>query len=171
MSPPSTPGTRDWAILLSLAVLWGTAFIFIEWSLDSLPPAALSFTRLTIAAVIVTAFAYARGYRLPPLSDRRWISFVLLGFFGNALPFFLIPLGQTQIPSALAGILLAVMPLTTVALAHFFTEEKMTGWKLAGFFVGFAGAVVLIGPAALAGLGGPTFLAQLAVLAAAFPMR
>ena len=70
-------------------------------------------------------------------------------------------------PSALAGILLAIMPLSTVALAHFFANERMTAWKLAGFAVGFAGAVILIGPAALAGLGGPTFLAQLAILGAA----
>lgn len=167
MTTPSGPRWQDWGLLLSLALLWGTAFIFIEKSLVSLPPAALSFTRLTLAAVLVTAFAYARGYRLPPLKDPRWKSFLLLGFFGNALPFFLIPLGQTQIPSALAGILLAIMPLATVALAHFFTNEKMTGWKLVGFFIGFAGAVVLIGPTALAGLGGATFLAQLAVLAAA----
>lgn len=167
MSEPQNPGWRDWALLLFLAALWGTAFLFIRLTLDSLPPAALSFSRLTLAAVMVTIYAYWRGHRLPPLSDPRWKSFALLGFFGNALPFFLIPLGQTQIPSALAGILLAVMPLSTVALAHFFAGEKMTGWKLTGFLIGFAGAIVLIGPAALAGIGGPTFLAQLAILAAA----
>ncbi|QNL17951.1 DMT family transporter [Hyphobacterium sp. CCMP332] len=167
MSDPQHPRWQDWTLLLFLAALWGTAFIFIRFSLDSLPPAALSFSRLTIAAILVTVFAYARGHRLPPLSDPRWKFFIFLGFFGNALPFFLIPLGQTQLPSALAGILLAIMPLSTVALAHFFANEKITGWKLAGFAVGFTGAVILIGPAALAGLGGPTFLAQLAIVGAA----
>ena len=167
MSEPQHPQLRDWMLLLFLAAIWGTAFVFIRFSLDSLPPAALSFSRLTIAAVCVTAYAYMRGHRLPPLSDPRWKSFILIGFFGNALPFFLIPLGQTQIPSALAGILLAIMPLSTVALAHFFAGEKMTGWKLIGFLIGFGGAVILIGPAALAGIGGPTFLAQIAILGAA----
>lgn len=167
MSDIEQAGLKDWALLLFLAALWGTAFIFIRFSLDSLPPAALSFSRLTIAAVCVTAFAHVRGHRLPKLSDPRWLYFAFLGFFGNALPFFLIPLGQTQLPSALAGILLAIMPLATVALAHFFANERMTAWKLAGFAVGFTGAVILIGPAALAGLGGPTFLAQLAILGAA----
>lgn len=168
MSDAQHPTWRDWALLIFLASIWGTAFIFIEASLTVLPPAALSFTRLTGAAVLVALYAYATGHRLPPLSDKRWISFALLGFFGNALPFFLIPLAQTQLSSALTGILLTLMPLSTVALAHFFAHEKMTGWKLAGFLIGFVGAVILIGPAALAGLGGPTFLAQMAVLAAAF---
>jgi drug/metabolite transporter (DMT)-like permease len=168
MSEAQHPTWRDWALLAFLASIWGTAFIFIEASLTVLPPAALSFTRLTIAAALVVIYAYSTGHRLPPLSDKRWISFALLGFFGNALPFFLIPLAQTQISSALTGILLTLMPLSTVALAHFFAHERMTGWKLAGFLIGFAGAVILIGPAALSGLGGPTFLAQMAVLAAAF---
>jgi len=167
MSEPQHAGLKSWAVLLFLAALWGTAFLFIRFSLESLPPAALSFTRLTLAAIFVTIYAYARGHRLPPLSDPRWKFFAFLGFFGNALPFFLIPLGQTQLPSALAGILLAVMPLSTVALAHFFANEKMTGWKLIGFLIGFAGAIILIGPAALAGIGGPTFLAQIAILGAA----
>ncbi|MEE2525953.1 DMT family transporter [Hyphobacterium sp. HN65] len=168
MSEAQHPTWRDWALLLFLASIWGTAFIFIEMSLTILPPAALSFTRLTIAALLVTAYAHATGHRLPPLSDKRWISFGLLGFFGNALPFFLTPLAQTQLSSALTGILLTLMPLSTAALAHFFAHEKMTRWKLGGFLIGFAGAVILVGPAALADLGGPTFLAQLAVLGAAF---
>lgn len=160
-------GPKEWALLGVLAATWGTAFAFISFALNAAPPGALAFARLALAAVMLTIWAYAIGERLPKLTDRRWLWFIALGLFGNALPFTLIPWGQQFIPSAVAGILLAFMPLMTVAMAHVFTDEKMTRLTALGFGVGFAGVVVLIGPAALGGLVGGDFIAQLAVLGAA----
>ena len=167
MTSPSQVSLGDWIGLGILALLWGSAFAFIAIGLDGVPPAGIAFVRLGIAAGLLTAYAYWRGHRLPPLSDARWPWWVALGFFGNALPFFLIPWAQQELSSGVTGILLAVMPLATVGLAHFFADEPMTRMKFAGFLIGFAGVVVLIGPSALAGLGGPMFIAKLAVLLAA----
>lgn len=167
MSPLRAAGPTEWVLLGILAATWGTAFAFITFALEAAPPAALAFARLGLAAVILTAWAYAIGERLPKLSDRRWLWFIALGLFGNALPFTLIPWGQQFIPSAVAGILLAFMPLMTVALAHVFTDERMTRLTAFGFAIGFAGVIVLIGPAALGGLVAGDFIAQLAVLGAA----
>jgi drug/metabolite transporter (DMT)-like permease len=103
---------------------------------------------------------------LPPWG-RAWLPFAVIAFVGNSAPFFLISWGQTIIDSALAGILMAIMPLTTLVLAHFFVAgERMTMWRAAGFIIGFAGIVVLMGPDALAGLDNH-LLAELAVLAGA----
>ncbi|TSA41522.1 MAG: DMT family transporter, partial [Betaproteobacteria bacterium] len=84
--------------------------------------------------------------------------------------FYLISWGQQVIDSALAGILMAIMPLATLSLAHFFVAgERMTANRALGFSLGFGGIVVLMGPAALAGLGGSLLAvtAQAAVLAGA----
>jgi drug/metabolite transporter (DMT)-like permease len=86
------------------------------------------------------------------------------------MPFWFITWGQKFIDSALAGILMAIMPLATLLLAHFFVAgEGATRMRVAGFCLGFIGIVVLLGPAALAGLGGSPIeiLAQLSVLAGA----
>jgi drug/metabolite transporter (DMT)-like permease len=78
-----------------------------------------------------------------------------MALVGNAVPFFLITWGQQRIDSGLAGILMAVMPLTTLVLAHFFVAgERMTGRRTLGFALGFVGLVVLMGPEALRELGG-----------------
>jgi drug/metabolite transporter (DMT)-like permease len=83
------------------------------------------------------------------------------------LPFLLIVWGQHRIASGLASILNATTPLFTVLVAHVLTrDERLTRFKGLGVVVGFAGAAVLIGPDALAGLGTDT-LAQLACLGAA----
>ncbi|MEN0653226.1 MULTISPECIES: DMT family transporter [Hyphobacterium] len=167
MSPLRAAGPKEWALLGVLAATWGTAFAFISFALDAAPPGALAFARLALAAIMLTVWAYAIGEKLPGFKDKRWLWFIALGLFGNALPFTLIPWGQQFIPSAVAGILLAFMPLMTVAMAHVFTDEKMTKITTLGFGVGFAGVVVLIGPAALGGLVAGDFVAQLAVLGAA----
>lgn len=77
-------------------------------------------------------------------------------------------MAQAQIPSGLASILNATTPLFGVVVAHWLTtDEKLTPARLAGVLCGMAGVAVMIGPAALAGLGGDKLLAQLAVLGAA----
>lgn len=167
--PAHHPSARDWIALLVLTLLWGSAYAFIKHIVITIPPFALIFVRIGLAAAILTGWSYARGHRLPKLNDKRWLWFAALGLFGNTLPFFLISWGQQTIDSALTGILVATMPLTTIALAHVFVPgEQMNARRLAGFLIGFAGVVVLLGPVALRGLGGSGLVAQLAVLGAAF---
>jgi drug/metabolite transporter (DMT)-like permease len=101
-----------------------------------------------------------------PREPRIWLAFFGMGLFNNVIPQTLIVWGQTQIPSGLASILNATTPLFGVLVAHFFTsDEKMTGKKLAGVIVGFAGVAIMVGPAALRGLGTHIW-AQLAILLA-----
>ncbi|WP_233352852.1 DMT family transporter [Maricaulis alexandrii] len=165
---PSHPTLRDWAALILLTVLWGSAFAFIKHTVVTLPPAALIFVRIGGAAILLTLWAHLRGRRLPGLRDPRWLWFAGLGFFGNTLPFFLVSWGQQHIDSALAGILVATMPLATVAMAHVFVPgERLNSRRLVGIVVGFAGVVLLLGPAALSQLGGPDAWAQLGVVGAA----
>jgi drug/metabolite transporter (DMT)-like permease len=143
--------------------------MFIKLGVAAVPPATLVATRLVIGAVILVAVVRALGYTFPPIG-RAWMPYVVLAVVGNCMPFWFITWGQKSIDSALAGILMAIMPLTTLLLAHFFVAgERMSRNRLAGFLLGFMGIVALLGPAALAGLGGSTIdiLAQLSVLAGA----
>ena len=89
-----------------------------------------------------------------------------MGLLNNAIPFCLIVWGQTHIASGLAAILNATTPLWTVLVAHRFTsDQRMTSSRLAGVFIGLVGVAVMVGPAAIAGLG-IDVVSQLAVLGA-----
>jgi drug/metabolite transporter (DMT)-like permease len=159
----------DWLLLLALALLWGTAFLFIKITLFELPPVTLVATRLSIAAVVLTLVMRARGLTLPR-EPGVWSIYLLMGVVGNALPFALISFGQTRVGSGVTGILMAVMPLATLLLAHFFVPgERMVGRTLTGFLVGLAGLVVLSGPQALLELAGESsdFPYQVAILCGA----
>ncbi len=157
---------RNWSLLLALVAMWGSAFMFMKIGVATVAPATLVASRLALGALILYAVMRARGLGLPP-PGRRWLPLVALAILGNCVPFFLIAWGQQTIDSALAGILISVMPLATMVLAHFFVAgERMTRHRAAGFAIGFAGIVVLMGPAALTGLGGQA-LAEIAVLGGA----
>ena len=160
---------KDWGLLAVLVALWGSNFMFIKLGVAAVPPATLVATRLVIGAVILIAVIRAMGYTFPPVG-RAWLPYVVLAVVGNCMPFWFITWGQKSIDSALAGILMAIMPLTTMLLAHFFVAgEHMTRYRVAGFLLGFMGIVVLMGPAALDGVGGSPIeiLAQVSVLAGA----
>lgn len=165
---PRAASFGDWVALLALTVLWGTAFLFNELALASFPPSVLVFGRILIATAILLAYLRANGSALPAFG-RAWIPMLVMGLLGNVLPFQLIAWAQQHIDSSLAGILMAVMPLFVLTLAHFFLPgSRLTPYRVAGFFVGFAGVVIIIGPEALRGLSDNAALwGTIAVLGAA----
>ncbi len=156
----------EWSLLITLSVLWGGSFFFNGVAVRELPPLTLVFLRVGLAAILLNLVLLATGQRLPR-ERRAWAAFFGMGFLNNALPFTLIVWGQKEIASGLAAILNATTPLFTVLVAHAFThDEKLSSGRVAGVAIGFAGVVVMIGPAALEGVQ-LTVLAQLACLAGA----
>ncbi len=165
----NTMAFRNWSLLLALVAMWGSAYMFMKIGVATIAPATLVAARLVTGAAILYVVMRARGLALPPPGP-RWLPFIALAILGNCLPFYLIAWGQQYIDSALAGILISIMPLATMLLAHFLVPgERMNVARVAGFAVGFAGVVVLMGPAALAGVGGThgRIMAQAAVLGGA----
>jgi len=148
------PARRDWIGLAALVLMWGTAFVFIRLGVETIPPEGVAAGRIASAALLLCAAVRLSGLRFPRLG-RIWLHFLVLGIVGNALPFFLIGWGQERVDSGLSATLMAVNPLVTLVLAHRFVPgERMTPGRTAGFLVGFAGIVVLIGPEALREFGG-----------------
>ncbi|MDP7547926.1 MAG: EamA family transporter, partial [Alphaproteobacteria bacterium] len=153
---------RHLALVFLLALIWGSSFLAIKIGVETIPPLTLATGRVVFAALLLWVFARVQGQTLPQ-SGRMWFYCFLIGLMGNGLPFTLINWGEVKIDSGLAAILMAVMPLVTVVLAHFFTVgDRMTPAKLTGVAFGFGGVFILVGPEALKGLGGDIWR-QLAV--------
>ena len=160
------PGIRDYAMLLLLSAIWGSSFLFIKIAVDTVPAVTVTAVRIATGAAILFVAARMAGQSLPR-GRGVWVAITAAALFGNALPFSLISWGEEHIDSGLAAILMAVMPLTTVLLAHIFTaDEKLSARKMVGVALGFSGLVVLMGPDKLAQLGDET-VRQLAVAGAA----
>ncbi|HUE79912.1 MAG TPA: DMT family transporter [Sphingomicrobium sp.] len=162
----SVMNRSDWALLLTLALIWGGAFFLISVAVREVAPLTYVWARLSIAAAAMWLFLAWRGEPVG-LPTSVWRSILVLALLNNVVPFILFGWGQTQIASGLASILNATTPIWGVVVAHLYTrDERLTGRKLAGVLLGFAGVTVMIGPALLTSLGGDT-LAQLACVTAA----
>lgn len=169
-------GLRDWLLLAALGIVWGAAFGATKLATRDFAPLSIAGLRLAIGAAALFAVLRLSGARLPgwggPAERRFWGAALAVGFLANAMPFSLLGWAQRHIDSALAAVLMATVPLLVLLLGHFFVPgERITGRRVAGFVLGFAGVVTLIGPEALLSLGHGGSLAlaaQLACLLVAF---
>jgi len=163
-------GTKDWAMLLLLSLLWGGSFFFISIVVTELPPLTIVLLRVGIAAITLWAILLIAGYEVPK-SFRLWRSFFILGLLNNVIPFALIVWGQNHIGAGLASIINATTPLFTVLIAGaFLSDEHKTPQKVIGVLVGLLGVTVLIGPSSLLDIGSTMTIgtaAQLAIIGAA----
>lgn len=147
----------------------------IRGAVETLPPPVVGAGRLWVGACVLYCLMRTKGRRFPKLLvvtpagrniHRAWAYMIAIGALGNTLPFLIFPWAQQFIDSGLAGIYMAVMPIWTLMLAYFFTDEKMTGPKLTGFALGFLGVVILMGPSALTRAAEASLLPQLSLLLA-----
>jgi drug/metabolite transporter (DMT)-like permease len=157
-------------MFLSLAAIWGSSFVWIKIGLDEgVAPLTLVSMRTLFGGVLLAGVLLARGGRLPLHWD-VWKRMLFLGATNIVVPFALIAWGQQYIPSGMASILNAMVPLFTIALAAIaLADEHITLAKLAGLAIGFVGVIVLALPS-LEAAGGDenAALAVAGMLAVAF---
>jgi drug/metabolite transporter (DMT)-like permease len=135
---------RDWGLLGILSVLWGGSFFFNGVALQELPPLTLVFLRVALAALIL--LPVLRAYRIDfPRGFSGWQPFFGIALLNNVLPFSLIVMGQTYIPSGLASILNATTPVFTVLVMAASGDEKLLMRRVAGVLAGLIGVIILHG--------------------------
>jgi drug/metabolite transporter (DMT)-like permease len=156
---------RDWGLIVTLAILWGSGFTLIEIGLRSVPPNTLVFARMALAVPPLLLLLKIRGETLPD-DFKSWEMLTIVGLLNVVVPFILFYWGMTQISTGLASILNATTPLWGVVAAHFLTrDEKATPARVIGVLFGVAGIAVMIGIDALKGMSSG-ILAQIACLIA-----
>ncbi len=135
-------------MLLALAALWGASFLFIKVAVRELTPATLIVGRLGLAALtlaLLVPFVVGTGETLRQLrANAAWL--VVVALVNTAIPFWLLSWGETRIDSGLASIIQASVPIFNALIAFVaFREVRVTGVRLLGVAVGFAGVALLVG--------------------------
>jgi drug/metabolite transporter (DMT)-like permease len=139
---------RPIVLLVLLALIWGSSFMFIKLALRDVGPSTLILGRLGLAAltlgIVVPLMIGARATRDGLL--RHWRALVVVGLLNTAIPFWLLSWGETRIDSGLASILQASVPIFNALLAFgFFHDDRVTGRRLVGVAIGFVGVALLVG--------------------------
>ena len=135
---------RKWLYFSVLVFLFGSAFLLIEVSLKTFPPAYIAFFRVSIAAFILHLYTKFNGYSYNFFKDNFKLLFIL-GLSGTTIPFYLISYAQVTINSGETGILVGFMPIFTIIGSHYFFKfEKLNLRKVFGFIIGFIGLFFLL---------------------------
>jgi drug/metabolite transporter (DMT)-like permease len=130
--------------LIVLASIWGASYMFIKIGLRDLSAPMIAWARIGLAALVLVPLAISQG-ALGGVRDRIG-TLTILAAVQVAGPFLLIALGEHEISSALAGILVATAPIFTVVLAIWVDhDEQAHGVRLVGIVLGIAGVVALFG--------------------------
>lgn len=132
-------GGAEWGLLLGIALIWGSSFLWIDLGLDGLRPGAIALSRVALGAA---ALLVVPGSRRPVDRD-DWPRIALLGLVWIGIPMLIFPIAQQWVDSSVAGMINGAMPLATAAWATVLLRRLPGRTQLAGLAVGFLGVVAI----------------------------
>jgi drug/metabolite transporter (DMT)-like permease len=135
-------------MLLLLAAIWGSSFMFIKVAVKELTPADVVFGRVLVGTVaLLPAIPFVLGWRSLLAELRRFARpFILLTLANVIVPFWFLAWSEKRLDSGLAAVLQASMPLFIALLAFLFNRaQRVGGARLVGVVLGFVGVVLLVG--------------------------
>jgi drug/metabolite transporter (DMT)-like permease len=128
-----------------MCVVWGIPYLLIKVAVGGVSVPVVVFARTALGAVILLPLALRSG-SLAALR-RRWrpiVAFTALEMIG---PWGLLSNAERHLPSSLAGLLIAAVPIIGVVIARLTGgTERLSPRRWAGLIVGLAGVGVLATP-------------------------
>jgi len=148
----------------AVCLIWGTTYLGIRITLETIPPWLMSGMRWIIAGTLLGGYLLARGERLP--STRAWRGIVFLGVTLLVLGNGGVVWAEQYVPSGLAAVIVAASPFWMAGVEAFRPDgEKLTLRTIAGLVVGFCGILLLVWPDLIHGTAsGRGFLAGVIAL-------
>lgn len=137
---------NPWTPLAVATLGWGSAAVLTRALLNSgVSTFVVVPMRFTIALVIL--LVVSRFWRRFRTSDRRhWARGLVLGAVALAIPNTFFTMGLEDLPVSLGGLLVALIPVATVAGAHFLVDgERFNPRSIPGLIVSLIGTGVLVG--------------------------
>jgi drug/metabolite transporter (DMT)-like permease len=108
----------------AIYVFWGSTYLAIRLSIETLPPFLMAGTRFLTAGGILFAWAVFNGQKLRPALSQTW--------------------AEKYIASSLAALLVATEPLWVVILNWGLTHRRPNGKVLLGVLIGLVGVTLLV---------------------------
>jgi drug/metabolite transporter (DMT)-like permease len=125
-------------------------YFFIKISVQELSPVVVAFGRVLLGTVILLPIAWRRGalYSL----GRHKAAICAFAMAEFVIPFSAISFGERWISSSVAGILIAMVPLSIALIQRFFgVHERLGAWRIVGLGMGFVGVAALLGFGTISG--------------------
>ena len=136
---------KNWLLVISLGIIWGSSFLFVEILLNNINPWMIVFLRVSIASIILISFCVYKNINLNlKLNDYYNIS--VMSLLNNVIPFLLIVYGQKTTTGGLASIINSSTAFFSIILASILiSEEKLNFSRIIGVIIGVVGVIITIG--------------------------
>jgi drug/metabolite transporter (DMT)-like permease len=144
--------TKLWTALIALYIVWGSTYLAIRFSVETIPPFLHASLRFLVSGAILFLWRHMAGDPAPTASN--WKSTAIVGTLlllgGNGL----VALAEKTVPSGIAALMISTSPFWLVMFESFRTGGSKPNWQsILGLILGFTGVFFLIGPAELTGSG------------------
>jgi drug/metabolite transporter (DMT)-like permease len=123
-------------------VVWGTTYLAIRFAIETIPPFLMAGFRFTLAGLLIFTWSYFRFSEKPTLSDwkKLVIPAILMFVLGNGL----VTWTEQFIPSGLAALIIAMLPIWMVILNWlFFKCKQLDPITIIGIVIGLTGVIFL----------------------------
>lgn len=130
-----------WALLISLAMIWGSSFILIKKGLAVFSPEELGAFRIFMAFL---AFMPIGLQQVSKIDRKKLPVLFVVGFVGSFLPAFLFAIAQTQLDSSITGVLNSLTPLFVLLIGILFFHQKIKLSNSLGVGLGFLGSAIIM---------------------------
>ena len=142
--------TKIWIALIALYIVWGSTYLGIKVAIETIPPFFHGAVRFLVSGLIIVLWQKAAGQKMP--TRKQWTSTFIIGTLlllgGNGL----VSWAEQFIPSGVAALIIASVPLSLVILEALRPGGVKPTWQaIVGLVIGFIGIFILAGPAEISG--------------------
>lgn len=142
--------TKIWLALMSLYIVWGSTYLAIRFTVETIPPFLSAGMRFLVSGVILFIWRRAAGDAMP--TKRQWRSTAIVGIFlllgGNGLLSF----AEQYVTSSVSALIIGSMPMWLVMIEALRPGGVKPNWlAILGLLTGFGGIFLLVGPSKLTG--------------------
>lgn len=163
----TAPSWLVWAALGVVYVVWGSTYLAIRFTVESMPPLISGGLRFLIAGLLLAVAVLAlAGRGALRMTKAQLGSALLIGLLLPAWGNGMVVIAEQHVASGLAALLIASVPLYVVMLRRVL-GERPPGITLIGVTVGMAGLALLLLGGPVAGAHGSAGWAPWLVLLAA----
>ena len=136
---------RGWVLFAIMCVVWGIPYLLIKVAVGGVSVPMVVFSRTALGALVLLPLALRSAHfrALRPV----WPWLVAFAALEMIVPWGLLSNAERQLPSSLAGLLIAAVPIIGVVIARLTGgTERLSLRRWAGLLVGLAGVAVLAAP-------------------------
>lgn len=131
----------QYAAFVACSLIWGSTFLAIRIGNETVAPEWAATLRLVLAAPLLTLLVLVRRDRWP--RGDALVAAVLFGVLNFGVNLALLYWGERVVPSGIAAVLYATVPLSTALIAAGFGVEALRPRKLVASVVALVGVATI----------------------------